>query len=140
MKKYIIFALMLLSTSSVMAQSGMTDDQVMSFVAKEHSAGTSNSQIVTKLMQRGVDISQIRRVREKYEKMQKQGSLASATDRTGNTSRLRSNNGKHVPTMENSPTKKLPTTPTIVCKPSATILTDTLTTAMTRNMATCKTS
>ena len=42
MKKYIIFALMLLSTSSVMAQSGMTDDQVMSFVAKEHSAGTSN--------------------------------------------------------------------------------------------------
>ena len=94
MKKYIIFALMLLSTSSVMAQSGMTDDQVMSFVAKEHSAGTSNSQIVTKLMQRGVDISQIRRVREKYEKMQKQGSLASATDRTGNTSRLRSNNGK----------------------------------------------
>ena len=94
MKKYIIFALMLLSTSSVMAQSGMTDDQVMSFVAKEHSAGTSNSQIVTKLMQRGVDISQIRRVREKYEKMQKQGSLASATDRTGNASRLRSNNGK----------------------------------------------
>lgn len=94
MKKYIIFALMLLSASSVMAQSGMTDDQVMSFVAKEHSAGTSNSQIVTKLMQRGVDISQIRRVREKYEKMQKQGSLASATDRTGDASRLRSNNGK----------------------------------------------
>lgn len=85
---------MLLSAGSVMAQSGMTDDQVMSFVAKEHNAGTSNSQIVTKLMQRGVDISQIRRVREKYEKMQKQGSLASATDRTGNASRLRSNNGK----------------------------------------------
>ena len=94
MKKYIIFALMLLSAGSVMAQSGMTDDQVMSFVAKEHSAGTSNSQIVTKLMQRGVDISQIRRVREKYEKMQKQGSLASATERTGDASRLRSNNGK----------------------------------------------
>ena len=94
MKKYIIFALMLLTTGTVMAQSGMTDDQVMTFVAKEHSAGTSNSQIVTKLMQRGVDISQIRRVRDKYEKMQKQGSLASATDRTGDTSRLRSNNGK----------------------------------------------
>ena len=91
MKKYIIFALMLLSAGSVMAQSGMTDDQVMSFVAKEHSAGTSNSQIVTKLMQRGVDISQIRRVREKYEKMQKQGSLASATERTGDANRLRSN-------------------------------------------------
>ena len=34
MKKYIIFALMLLSAGSVMAQSGMTDDQVISFVAK----------------------------------------------------------------------------------------------------------
>lgn len=93
-KKYIIFALMLLSTGSAMAQSGMTDDQVMSFVTKEHSAGTSNSQIVTKLMQRGVDISQIRRVRKTYEKMQKQGALASTTDRTAETSRMRSNNGK----------------------------------------------
>lgn len=47
-----------------MAQSSMTDDQVMKFIVKEHNAGSSQSQIVTKLMQNGVDINQIRRVRK----------------------------------------------------------------------------
>ena len=77
MKKFIIFSLMLFMVSSMaMAQSSsMTDDQVMSFVVKEHNSGTSNSQIVTKLMQRGVDISQIRRVRARYEREAKQGGL-----------------------------------------------------------------
>lgn len=50
------------------AQSSMTDDQIMQFVVKEHNAGTSQAQIVTKLMQRGVNITQIRRVRDKYER------------------------------------------------------------------------
>ena len=97
MKKLIIFSLMLFMVSSVaMAQSSsMTDDQVMQFVVKEHGSGTSNAQIVTKLMQRGVDISQIRRVRTRYEKEAKQGGLASATGKvSSNGSRLRTNNGK----------------------------------------------
>ena len=97
MKKLIIFSLMLFMVSSVaMAQSSsMTDDQVMQFVVKEHGSGTSNAQIVTKLMQRGVDISQIRRVRTRYEKEAKQGGLASATGKvSSNSSRLRTNNGK----------------------------------------------
>ena len=88
---------MLFMVSSVaMAQSSsMTDDQVMQFVVKEHNSGTSNAQIVTKLMQRGVDISQIRRVRTRYEKEAKQGGLASATGKvSSNSSRLRTNNGK----------------------------------------------
>ncbi len=46
-------------------------------------------------MQRGVDISQIRRVRTRYEKEAKQGGLASATGKvSSNGSRLRTNNGK----------------------------------------------
>ena len=97
MKKLIIFSLMLFMVSSVaMAQSSsMTDDQVMQFVVKEHNSGTSNAQIVTKLMQRGVDISQIRRVRTRYEKEAKLGGLASATGKvSSNGSRLRTNNGK----------------------------------------------
>ncbi len=97
---------MLLSAGSVMAQSGMTDDQVMSFVAKEHSAGTSNSHIVTKPMQRGVDISQIRRVREKYEKMQRARFfwpvLPTAQEIQVVCAAIMA---RHVPTMENSPTK-----------------------------------
>ena len=97
MKKFIITAFIFLTTAmaAVAQSSSMTDDQVMNYVAKEHAAGTSNAQIVTKLMQQGVDISQIRRVRTKYEKMQQQGSLASATERTSSTdNRLRKNNGK----------------------------------------------
>lgn len=98
MKKYIILVLfaMLTSAQVVMAQSSMTDDQVMSFVVKEHSAGTTNAQIVTKLMQKGVDISQIRRVRTRYEREAKQGGLGniSAENSQKGTSRLRTNNGK----------------------------------------------
>ena len=99
MKKYIIFALMLLMTSTAaMAQSSsMTDDQVMSFVVKEHNSGTSNAQIVTKLMQRGVDISQIRRVRARYEREAKQGGLGNLSANNSSSkgsSRLRTNNGK----------------------------------------------
>lgn len=45
----------------------MSDSQVMQFYQKEHKAGTSNGQIVTKLMQRGVQIDQIRRVRDQFQ-------------------------------------------------------------------------
>ena len=97
MKKHIILVLALvLSSGPLFAQSShMTDDQVMSFVVKEHERGTSNSQIVTKLMQQGVDISQIRRVRNKYQKMSQQNELYSTTaaGNAGNK-RMRTNNGK----------------------------------------------
>lgn len=74
--------LLMLIPMGVMAQSSMTDDQVMQFVVKEHEAGTSNSQIVTKLMQRGVDINQIRRIRSKYQRQVEQGGLGSVSDQT----------------------------------------------------------
>lgn len=65
-----------LGQASAQTASKMTDDQVMSFVVKEHAKGTSNAQIVTRLMQQGVDISQIRRVRNNYEKEAKKSSIA----------------------------------------------------------------
>jgi len=81
------------------AQSGMTDDQVAKFVLKEHESGTSQSQIVTKLIQRGVTIDQIRRVRKKYERMQKGGTLGAASDQKlsdeKQDDRTRKNNGKN---------------------------------------------
>lgn len=98
MKKYILFLLLaIMGTSHLQAQtSTMSDDQVMRLVVKEHEKGTSNAQIVTKLMQQGVDISQIRRVREKYERQMKQGGVTKTSTEVPNkdTSRLRSNNGK----------------------------------------------
>ena len=98
MKKYIILALALvLSINTVSAQSSnMTDDQVMRLVVKEHERGTSNAQIVTKLMQQGVDIQQIRRVRNKYERQMKQGGLSGTSEEIASkdATRLRTNNGK----------------------------------------------
>ncbi|MFC2711277.1 SLBB domain-containing protein [Hoylesella oralis] len=97
MKKLIIYLMLtMLCPVVMMAQSSMTDEQVMQFAAKEHEAGTSNAQIVTKLMQRGVDIQQIRRVRSKYERQIKQSGLGNVADKTQADveSRMRKNNGK----------------------------------------------
>lgn len=96
MKRYIlVLFLAVISFSTMSAQSSMTDDQVMQFVLKEHAAGTSQAQIVTKLMQKGVDISQIRRIKAKYERQSKNGGLGLVKDETvGKTEDgLRTNNG-----------------------------------------------
>lgn len=93
MKKLLIYLMffMLLPVAG-MAQS-MSDDQVMSYIAKEHTAGKDNAQIVTQLMQRGVNIQQIRRVRDKYQKQMSQNTSQSYGTPTG-SSRMRTNNGK----------------------------------------------
>ena len=79
----------------IKAQSSMTDNQVMAFVVKEHEAGSSQAQIVTKLMQRGVDIQQIRRVRRKYENEKNGMGMVSADRGQTDDNRMRKNNGKH---------------------------------------------
>ena len=92
MKKTILLLLMaVFMPLCLSAQSSMTDEQVFQFIIKEHEAGTSQQQIVVQLMQRGVDINQIRRVRKKYERMSKDESLGglsantqTSTDRTRN--------------------------------------------------------
>ncbi len=79
---------------AVQAQSSMTDTQVAQFVQQEMERGTPQSQIVTKLMQRGVDITQIRRVRRKYQQMSQDGGLGRADQSKATDNRLRTNNGK----------------------------------------------
>lgn len=78
------------------AQSSMTDDQIMQFVVKEHNAGTSQAQIVTKLMQRGVNITQIRRVRDKYERQIQNKGMGVVADQAVEkaNSRMRTANGE----------------------------------------------
>ncbi len=52
MKKIILYILLLmLCPLTLKAQSSMSDEQVLEFVMKENAAGTSQAQIVTKLMQ-----------------------------------------------------------------------------------------
>ena len=105
-KSIIISALFALFSLSAFAQSTMTDDQVMQFIVKEHEDGSSQSQIVTKLMQRGVDIQQIRRVRSKYEREMKQDGLGvSKQNAEQSNSRLRKNNGKTKDDLTDNKTK-----------------------------------
>lgn len=97
MKKYIIaFVLSVLIPMGVLAQSSMTDEQVMKFVVKEHNSGTSQAQIVTKLMQKGVTIDQIRRVKKKYERVAKGQGLGAVSSSTSskNDTRLRTGKSK----------------------------------------------
>ena len=95
MKKIIVFIMFFsMIFTNVMAQSSMTDSQVAEFVQKEVAKGTPQSQIVTRLMQNGVDISQIRRVKKIYERQKQNLGLGSTDQTTQPTSRLRTNNGK----------------------------------------------
>lgn len=97
MKKYIIlFLFALLLPCYAIAQSSMTDEQILKFVMKENAEGTSQAQIVTKLMQKGVTIEQIRRVKDKYERQAKNKGLGtvSSKDTEEDNGRQRKNNGK----------------------------------------------
>lgn len=94
MKKLIIFIFIVaLCPVGMRAQSSMTDSQVAEMVQREMEKGTSDKQIVVKLMQSGVDINQIRRVQRKYQRQAKQAGLGMAKTDEGD-SRMRTNNGK----------------------------------------------
>lgn len=86
---------MLLPTVAA-AQSSMTDEQILQFVMKENANGTSQAQIVTKLMQKGVTIDQIRRVKDKYERQAKNKGLGTVTPKNEEEpdGRQRKNNSK----------------------------------------------
>ena len=64
---------------TAMAQ-GMSDQQVIQLIASEAKAGTSQAQIVTKLMQKGVKIDQIRRLRNQYDKQISSRGASAAAD------------------------------------------------------------
>ena len=79
MKKFLLTtALCIATTLSIHAQ--MSDQQVIELIAREQKAGTSQSQIVTKLMQKGVKIEQIRRLRNQYSKQINKAGLSSKAD------------------------------------------------------------
>lgn len=90
----LIFTLIWGCAFNVWAQTGMTDNQVMQYMIKETERGTPRQEIVTNLIERGVSIEQIRRIKKKYEK-QNDGSVIGARDISGSKgkNRLRSNNG-----------------------------------------------
>ena len=74
----------------------MSDIQVMQYVQRESKNGASQSQIATKLMQKGVTMQQLQRVRSQYEKMNGTSAVRSSgstTDQLTADSRMRESNG-----------------------------------------------
>ena len=95
-RNFVLALVMIMAGGVTVNAQSMSDEQVMQFVVTEYNNGTSQSQIVTKLMQKGVDINQIRRVRQKYERQVKDGGLG-IKDIIGEQAadnRMRTNNGK----------------------------------------------
>ena len=88
-------SIFLLFFSLTLSAQGMSDDQVLKYIIKEHDSGTSQAQIVSKLVAKGVNINQIRRIRKKYEKEiqgKQLGAVAdNAVDNAGQM--MRQNNG-----------------------------------------------
>ena len=88
---------LLLMTATGWAQSGMTDNQVMDYVIEQNAKGVSRQQIVTQLMQRGVTMDQIQRIRKKYERQMKNGALGAEDITAGSKDvkkRMREANGE----------------------------------------------
>ena len=91
------FLYLMLCCTLAMAQSGMTDNQVMDFVIEQNARGVSRQQIVTQLMQRGVTIEQIRRLQKKYQRQMKNGALGADDITAGSKdvkARMRQQNGE----------------------------------------------
>lgn len=101
MKRFVLFLLLvILAGGQSFAQSGMTDQQVTAYILEESDKGTSQSEIVTRLMQRGVTVQQLQRVKRKYEQQKKQGNLGTVEN---NEDRLRTNNAQQQ-TLKNANT------------------------------------
>ena len=98
MKRLTTLMISLLLTAAMgWAQSGMTDNQVMDYVIEQNAKGVSRQQIVTQLMQRGVTMEQLQRLRKKYERQMKNGSLGAQDITAGSKEvkkRMREANGE----------------------------------------------
>ena len=88
---------LLLMSATGWAQSGMTDNQVMDFVMEQNAKGVSRQQIVTQLMQRGVTMEQLQRLRKKYQRQMNNGALGAEDITAGSRDvkkRMREANGE----------------------------------------------
>lgn len=98
---------MLFILSAVLSHAqGMSDAQVMRYIQREVKAGTSQSQIAVKLMQRGVDMKQLQRVRQQVTASQGTSASKTATASGGSvdgSSRLRRNNGSVMVDAQGNP-------------------------------------
>ena len=94
MRKYLFTMFLLCLTLASQAQ--MNDTQVMQEIQRAKQSGASQSQITTRLMQKGVTMQQLQRVRSQFETLNGGKSTRSSganSDVLVEDSRLRNNNG-----------------------------------------------
>ena len=101
MNRHVLTLLLLLFASLSYGQS-MSDTQVMRYIQRETKAGTSQQQIAVKLMQRGVDMKQLQRVRQQVNSSSVSLSKGSSSSVDG-SSRLRKNNGSVMVDSQGNP-------------------------------------
>ena len=84
LKPFLILLLLVCSYTAMYAQenSPMTDQQVIEFIIKEKEKGTAQETIVKRLVERGVPVTQLQRIRRKYERQNGSDQLG-ARDLTG---------------------------------------------------------
>lgn len=86
--KIIAFATIFFFSLMAMAQSSMTDDQVLKYLVTETQKGTSQQKMAADLIKKGVSTTQLQRVRKKAEKLRQE---ASSDDNKGGKSRRNAN-------------------------------------------------
>ncbi len=72
----------------IMAQS-MTDEQITDFILTEQQRGADQRTIASKLLQKGVSVERLRRLKKKYDAEQEQLGAVDLTGKSKSTSRLR---------------------------------------------------
>lgn len=110
--KYLLLSLSFLCSGLLFAQSTMTDSQIMDYIVKENAKGTPRSQIVTQLIERGITVDRIQKIRRNFERQQKkdvQGAVNISGIDSKTAKRLRKSNGdvreEPIKSNKNFPTK-----------------------------------
>ena len=68
----IVFVVLLMAVSTNGYAQSMTEGQIIQFVQQEQQKGSDQQTIVTKLLQKGVTVDQLRKIRKKYEAQKSQ--------------------------------------------------------------------
>ena len=103
MIRRICFSLALLMSAFCAFSQSMSDEKIMQFVQKEQAKGSDQQTIVTKLLQKGVTVEQLRKLRKKYEAQQEQiGALdlTNSQEKDNGKPRLRTNKEKALDQMQ----------------------------------------
>lgn len=94
MKKIIVFLLLSICTTNISFGQGLTDSEVLKMAVREKKSGASESEIASRLIQKGATMDQIQRIRSQYAKQITRSGMDTNVDNAiGNVKdRMRVNN------------------------------------------------